>query len=112
MLYWHCTGKPSTPKLGDFWGLYLAIGFCLAINGLILVYSSIPQRTPGIIQALLLNTGFLWSLPTAKMFVHEKSKYEYCRWPPIIGISFSIYGIIMAILPSIMETVEKAHGRF
>src|SRR5690242_9397893 len=43
-----CRFPPSPPFLSNLL-LYIAVGFSLALNGLLLVYASLPDRTPGAI---------------------------------------------------------------
>jgi len=106
---WYFTGKPKTAKFTHYWHFYVIIGLFLALNGILLVYTSSPLRTPPILQILLLNTGFVWVYPTTKMFSrkNEKTEFKFCSCTPIISILLTLYGIVMAFLPSIFYTASN-----
>lgn len=122
LLSWVLFEFPSTPPFWHNFGLYMAVGGSLAVNGLVLVYAALPNRTPGsylrllsssnfleMLQALLLNTGFIFSIPASKFLVEEKSKYIFCAWKPIIAIVLVIWGIVISLIP-LIELVYYGDG--
>jgi len=108
LMTWYHTGKPKTAKFSQFWHFYVMIGFFLALNGILLVYTSSPMRTSPIIQILLLNAGFVWLVPTTKLFSHlnDKAHFKFCSCTPVIAIVLAIYGILMGFLPSIIYSAS------
>lgn len=120
LLCWILFGLPSSPPFWNNLLLYLAVGGSLALNGLVLVYAALPDRTPGMpdselsysaemLQALLLNTGFIFSIPASKFLVEEKSKYRFCAWKPIIAIGLVVWGIVISLIP-LIELVIYGDG--
>eukprot|EP01127_Copromyxa_protea_P009384 TRINITY_DN2206_c0_g1_i2.p1 TRINITY_DN2206_c0_g1~~TRINITY_DN2206_c0_g1_i2.p1 ORF type:complete len:326 (+),score=41.44 TRINITY_DN2206_c0_g1_i2:140-1117(+) len=102
---WLLLGLPEAPPFRHNVRLYLAVGVSLAVNGLVLVYAALPNRTPEILQALLLNTGFIYSIPASKFLVEEKSNYKFCAWKPIISVGMVTWGIVISLIPLILNVV-------
>jgi len=102
LIYWILFRPSSPPFLENCW-YYFVVGLSLAINGVLLVYASPSNRTPEIMQSILLNTGFIWSIPASKFLVEEKSKYKFCTWPPVLSILCVVWGVVISLTPLIVQ---------
>lgn len=97
-------------KYGDEWTIVGLLKFtfsnsrsfdCL-IKMAVAIYSSFLE----LLQPILLNTGFLWSLPLSKFLIEEKSKYQYCQWTPLAAIGFVVWGICISLFPTFIAIFQ------
>jgi len=95
--------RPPPLPLSENWGLLFGVALSMALNGLFLVYASPPDRTPEILQAILLNTGFLWSIPASKLLVEEKSRYKFCQPAPLVAVGCVVWGTVISMIPLIIS---------
>jgi hypothetical protein len=47
LISWLVLQRPPFAPLKDFIFIYFLVGLSMAVNGLLLVYASLPSRTPG-----------------------------------------------------------------
>eukprot|EP01124_Arcella_intermedia_P001286 TRINITY_DN10694_c0_g1_i1.p1 TRINITY_DN10694_c0_g1~~TRINITY_DN10694_c0_g1_i1.p1 ORF type:complete len:419 (+),score=67.75 TRINITY_DN10694_c0_g1_i1:107-1258(+) len=112
LICWTLFQFPPTPPFRRNFKIYFGVGFFMSINGLLLVYSSLPDRTPEMLQALLLNSGFLWSIPATKFLVKNKARYIYCAWKPLIAIGLVVWGVAISLIPLIVNVVQGTEPLF
>jgi len=98
--------RPPAAQFRQYWLTYLGIGGFLALNGLITVYSSLPNRVTPILQTLLQTTTFIWGIPASKIWVVEKSKYTYCQWAPIFSMILVMWGVVISLIPTVADIVQ------
>eukprot|EP01129_Flabellula_baltica_P014139 TRINITY_DN6717_c0_g1_i1.p1 TRINITY_DN6717_c0_g1~~TRINITY_DN6717_c0_g1_i1.p1 ORF type:complete len:377 (-),score=44.90 TRINITY_DN6717_c0_g1_i1:5-1093(-) len=90
--------------------LFVIIGGFSTLNGILLVYASPPNRTPPILQGFLLETSFIWTIIGTKLFVKEKSSYDYCECLPVMSLVGVFDGIVISLLPTIINIIENGNG--
>jgi len=77
LIWYFAKQKPPTPDFKIFWKLYFFLGVCIATNGFLTVYASPPDRTPALLQAILFNTGIMWSIPATKLLVPSNASHRF-----------------------------------
>jgi hypothetical protein len=80
--------------------LGVALGFCNAISGIIMVYAA--PNTPEIMQTLLLCTQVFWTLAGSKLFLHD----DRSLINGLVVASFLCIagGIVLGALPTFSES--------
>jgi len=79
-----------------------------ALNGFGTIYASPPDRTPPIVQSIIMNLSVVFAIPASKYWLDDKKKYLAPL--PIISLSFVILGIIISIIPTLIKGTTKANG--
>jgi len=74
------------------------------------VYASPPDRTPPILQAILVNVGILYSMPLTKLFVKGKAKINYFQLLPLLALAAVVLGIGISIVPSVITLVKNPNS--
>eukprot|EP01091_Cochliopodium_minus_P015880 TRINITY_DN5768_c0_g1_i2.p1 TRINITY_DN5768_c0_g1~~TRINITY_DN5768_c0_g1_i2.p1 ORF type:complete len:250 (-),score=42.81 TRINITY_DN5768_c0_g1_i2:78-827(-) len=87
------------------WSFFL-IGFFNTLNGIFIVYSSDPTRTPPVLQAILANTSIFWGILTTKLIVGKNAPMNYCQTTPIFSLLMITSGIILSLLPTVIGTIK------
>jgi len=91
---------------------WVGSGVCTAINGILLVYASLPKRTPEELQPILLSTQFLWTIPACKLLVAEKAKFRFCQWTSLISIMLIVWGVVISLIPTIIAIIQSPRPLF
>ncbi|KAL6052255.1 hypothetical protein QOT17_012276 [Balamuthia mandrillaris] len=97
----------NTPAFRTYWWMLILNGVFNGLNGLLLVYASPENRTPPLLQPLLVNTGILWSMICTRIFIGKKDgALPYLRWEPILALVLVVSGIMLSLSPTIHAVVE------
>jgi hypothetical protein len=91
------------PKKGQDWTmmqLTFVIGLLGTANSMMNVYASPPNRTPPLVQTVLLNAGVLFAVPLSKCFLGDKKVYLSRK--PIAAAFLIMSSVTISLLPSIL----------
>ena len=83
--------------------LALLVGLMNILNGFLIVYSSPPDRTPPLIQAVLQNSGVLFAVPASKLVLGDRKRY--CAAAPLAAAALVAGSIAVSVLPTALAGV-------
>ena len=80
--------------------LALLVGLFNILNGFGIVYSSNPERTPPLVQAILQNTGVVWSIPFSLFLLGDRKRY----YEPLALLACALItaSVVVSVLPTIL----------
>jgi len=100
IVYYRIKKNIITPEMRNYphhWKLVL-IGICDALNGLCIVYASLPSRTPGSLQAILVQSVIPLTLVFSSMLLRKSyNRQQY------LGASITFLGIALSLVPTIVS---------
>lgn len=73
---------------------FILIGFFDALSNLLLVFSSSLDRTPGVIQSMLIQTSIPFSILFSKIFLKKKYKFDQ-----IFAAILTCFGVLVSLIP-------------
>ena len=82
--------------------LLFLLGFCDALNGLLVVYAASLSRTPGDLQALLGQVYIPFTLVFSRMFLGKRYSFSqmYGAFVVIVGVFISLMPLISSLFTS------------
>lgn len=95
--------SPYKPDLMGNLKYITAVGVLDAVNGFIIIYSSLPDRTPPVLQPVLGNTAIIWSILLSKYHVSHLRKRSYCNLWVVFCITLVIAGVALMVVPVILD---------
>ena len=103
-----CKHRPiDIPSLRKYGFSFFAIGFCVALNGFLIVFSAPAFRTPPLLQGILPNTGILWAILLTPLIVGKRnSPIPVLAWQPLLVIGLILAGAGLAISPLIRDLIN------
>ena len=81
--------------------LLASVGLLNALNEVLVVYSSPPERTPPLISSVLQNANVLFSVPFAKWVLLDRKVYADVL--PLAAASLIVSSVIVSTLPTLLE---------
>jgi len=90
-----------TPPFWENIKYITAVGVLDALNGIIIIYASDPERTPPVLQPVLGNSAIIWSILLSKFHVTRKRKYLNI-WV-VLSIVLVIAGVGVMVGPVVAE---------
>jgi uncharacterized membrane protein YidH (DUF202 family) len=91
------------PPFWDNLQYITGVGILDAVNGFIIIYSSLPDRTPPVLQPVLGNTAIIWSILLSKYHVSNLRKRSYCNMWVMMAILLVTSGVALMVTPVIVD---------
>ncbi len=88
-------------KFGTCANLTVWTGLANIMNGFLIVYGSPPDRTPPLVQAVLQNSGVIFSVPFSIYLLGDRKQYG--KPEPLLAAALIAISVFVSILPTILQ---------
>lgn len=105
-------GNKCSVKQPPFWYSWnvtkrcIWLGFTNSLNGLFVLYASLMQRTPPLLQSILAITSIYTAVIASYFFLNVNR--NYCSGRPLIALFLITSGVIISLLPTIINEQDSS----
>ena len=90
----------SLLRKGSLAQIAAVVGLLNILNGFLIVYASPPDRTPPLIQAVLQNSGVVFSVPASILVLGDRK--AYASREPLVAGALVAASIAVSVLPTVL----------